>query len=731
MKHCIVTPDFIGPVNNGGIGTACYLFARFLSLEKKEDVEILFTGPIEVKNLEYWKEKHRADSNLAFHWIDETPRDSIQAYNSTLHHQKSLQIHNWLKDKEFDFIHFQEWQGNGFVAIQSKKSAQNYLKTVFTVTMHSSTQWLRDGMNIMASGDIDEILLDYYERYSAKNADITIFPSMHMKNWARINNWEIPEDKSHIINYISKTIYNSRERNFHKVKEICFFGRLETRKGLEIFIDAILNVRNKLEENKQLPKITFLGKNSTTAYGASQFYIKSKFEVEGVDYQIIDDKSSEEAIEYLKSDGCIVAVIPSLQDNLPLTVIECINNNIPFIASDVGGIPELIKSQDNIFKTTKEDLTRILLSIVNNGIQNAQPLYNNETNIEKWNEILNKKPTDNSIRIKIGIAPHEVTICIPNYNYGKYLLRLIKSLDSQSINGFHVLIVDDGSTDLETINIISEIESLIRDKKSWNILRKENSGVCSTRNYAVRNAPTDWVLFVDADNIPRHDMVESFCRSADSEQKISTCYFKAFENEADIINNKFLYSYTPTGGCTEAGLYTNYYGDANFLVNKNTFFKIGGFTETKYEAFADWEFLARASLNGYDVDVIPDYLFYYRHLPTSMMRNSEPYHDHKLILDAYTANLPVPYKRILEGTYLKVHHHLRDLVQKGNVNKIKIKNSREHKYINILIRLFNALTGRFDETKYIHRNSAVLLSQGFVRWIKYPRIHYALFNLPY
>ena len=42
---CIVTPDVVGPVKNGGIGTACYHFARVLA-EGGRKVSVLFTGEV-------------------------------------------------------------------------------------------------------------------------------------------------------------------------------------------------------------------------------------------------------------------------------------------------------------------------------------------------------------------------------------------------------------------------------------------------------------------------------------------------------------------------------------------------------------------------------------------------------------------------------------------------------------------------------------------------------------
>jgi len=40
--------------------------------------------------------------------------------------------------------------------------------------------------------------------------------------------------------------------------------------------------------------------------------------------------------------------MPSIADNSPNTVYECLERGLPFIASNVGGIPELISSKDRV-----------------------------------------------------------------------------------------------------------------------------------------------------------------------------------------------------------------------------------------------------------------------------------------------------------------------------------------------------------------------------------------------
>src|SRR5207253_1172000 len=54
----------------------------------------------------------------------------------------------------------------------------------------------------------------------------------------------------------------------------------------------------------------------------------------------------EAALEELRRPGTL-AVMPSLLDNAPNTVSECIEHGIPFVATQTGGIPELVADGDH------------------------------------------------------------------------------------------------------------------------------------------------------------------------------------------------------------------------------------------------------------------------------------------------------------------------------------------------------------------------------------------------
>jgi glycosyltransferase involved in cell wall biosynthesis len=91
----------------------------------------------------------------------------------------------------------------------------------------------------------------------------------------------------------------------------------------------------------------------------------------------------------------------------------------------------------------------------------------------------------------------KVSVVIPVHNGGKYLSQAIESVLAQTFRDFELLIVDDGSTDSSAAIIRSFMD---RDPRV-RVLTQENRGVAAAGNRGLREARTEWVARLDADDI--------------------------------------------------------------------------------------------------------------------------------------------------------------------------------------------------------------------------------------
>ena len=131
-KVCLATPDIIGPVNNGGIGTAYTNLAQSLS-RRGYDVTILYLlgEYCERGSISQWQEYYNRQ-NITFTTLPQPDDLVVQA---PYHPRLSYLAYLYLRDHSFDVIHFPEWSGFGFYTALAIDSVD--LSGLDTVAYHT------------------------------------------------------------------------------------------------------------------------------------------------------------------------------------------------------------------------------------------------------------------------------------------------------------------------------------------------------------------------------------------------------------------------------------------------------------------------------------------------------------------------------------------------------------------------------------------------------------------
>jgi hypothetical protein len=94
------------------------------------------------------------------------------------------------------------------------------------------------------------------------------------------------------------------------------------------------------------------------------------------------------------------------------------------------------------------------------------------------------------------------------------------------------------------------------------------------------------------------------------------------------------------GAALESGLFWNAFGDANALVKREVFESLGGFAEMHGTTGEDWEFFARAVLAGFDLQVVPLPLFWYRIHDENLTRKTSAAANYFLAMRPYLEQDP-------------------------------------------------------------------------------------------
>ena len=98
-----------------------------------------------------------------------------------------------------------------------------------------------------------------------------------------------------------------------------------------------------------------------------------------------------------------------------------------------------------------------------------------------------------------------VSIIITTYNYAHFIERAIRSALEQSldVSQYEVLVINDASTD-RTADIL---ENYTEEVRVFNL--KENLGLSGARNYGIKKAKGQFVVFLDADDYLHRDLLKT------------------------------------------------------------------------------------------------------------------------------------------------------------------------------------------------------------------------------
>ncbi|MBU0796380.1 MAG: glycosyltransferase family 4 protein [Alphaproteobacteria bacterium] len=357
-RVAIITAEILGPVRNGGIATAYTGLAEALAAEGHA-VDILF---VDLTN---------AAADGSDGWVNHYATQGISL--SCLPGSGDLvalsqAAAEWLRGRNADIAHFHDWLGLGAAAIAEKRAGKAFFDTLLVVGTHGPSAWAAEGNAVALDPGID-----HQERRSVALADVLVSPSAYLLDWFRARGWDLPRQYHVQQNLLPGRADLPPPRQTLAVRELVFFGRLERRKGVVLFCDALdlLATRGKLAGLS----VTLLGRTAPVDGQDGLTYARHRAQHWGLPVTAIGDRDTAAALAYLK-EGNRLAVIPSLIENSPCTVLECLLDGIPFLAADVGGVAELIAPDDRaslLFAAQAEALAGRLEQVLTSGAMTGAP----------------------------------------------------------------------------------------------------------------------------------------------------------------------------------------------------------------------------------------------------------------------------------------------------------------------------------------------------------------------
>lgn len=114
-----------------------------------------------------------------------------------------------------------------------------------------------------------------------------------------------------------------------------------------------------------------------------------------------------------------------------------------------------------------------------------------------------------------------VSFIIPVYNCKQYLTGCIGSIEEIQLDNYEVLLIDDGSTDGsgDLCDVIAHKNHCVR------CYHQKNRGVSAARNYGLRKASGDYIVFLDADDSFNATMLASLLNMVENHQEIDLAIY--------------------------------------------------------------------------------------------------------------------------------------------------------------------------------------------------------------
>ena len=218
----------------------------------------------------------------------------------------------------------------------------------------------------------------------------------------------------------------------------------------------------------------------------------------------------------------------------------------------------------------------------------------------------------------------EITLAICMYNAEKYIEETLACIMAQTMQDFHLLIVNDCSTD-------GSVECVKRffkqNPRQYELVSlPENRGLCAGRRFVEEHATTKYLLFVDADDWPLPYFVEKLYKKIISDDQLIAvgCYLQYIDLYGRRIKGGiFLGETTKDSFFQKARNGKLIFMASTSLYDREIALSVGGHNingfpkgKPRYQDLCEdldlWTRMSDLYTEGKAIVVIPEVLYYYR-----------------------------------------------------------------------------------------------------------------------
>jgi glycosyltransferase involved in cell wall biosynthesis len=207
----------------------------------------------------------------------------------------------------------------------------------------------------------------------------------------------------------------------------------------------------------------------------------------------------------------------------------------------------------------------------------------------------------------------DITVVIPCYNHGRYLPEAVDSALRQRGGPPRVIVVDDGSTDEETLEALDALPTEV------DVLRQANAGLANARNAAFERSDDELLLMVDADDRLTPNALDTLRPHLEANPNVGYCYglMRLIGAWSGVVRFPDFDPYIL--------LHRSIAGAQLGLIRRAAWEDVGGF-DPEIVGYEDWDFCLSALSHGWRGLQVPQVTHEYRKHERSMQEEKRRYY---------------------------------------------------------------------------------------------------------
>jgi glycosyltransferase involved in cell wall biosynthesis len=193
-----------------------------------------------------------------------------------------------------------------------------------------------------------------------------------------------------------------------------------------------------------------------------------------------------------------------------------------------------------------------------------------------------------------------VSVVVPCFNYGEFVREAVESVLRQTLRSVEVIVVDDGSTDEQTVAILDAL-----DLPRTIVLRRPNGGLPSARNQGITASQGRYICCLDADDRLSPTYLEKAVALLEADRGVGFVYswVQLFGDEHDVWR---------TEPFDLSELRVRNFIPVSAVFRRDDWEITGGYAQDMRDGYEDWEFWLRLGALGRRGVLIPEALFEHR-----------------------------------------------------------------------------------------------------------------------